>query len=101
MGQAAITREWSDWRNGWIWWFQERLRRPRGPRSRGLPRPLYQQIRVEAFALPDVIGLQLYVEQENRRAQQTYLAMGMRAGGYHVFEEIWTDRFAAPRVTPA
>ena len=22
VGQAAITREWSDWRNGWIWWLQ-------------------------------------------------------------------------------
>ena len=22
VGQAAVTREWSDWRNGWIWWFQ-------------------------------------------------------------------------------
>ena len=21
-GQAAITREWSDWRNCWNWWFQ-------------------------------------------------------------------------------
>ncbi len=22
VGQAAITREWSDWRNGWVWWLQ-------------------------------------------------------------------------------
>ena len=22
VGQAAVTREWSDWRQGWIWWFQ-------------------------------------------------------------------------------
>ncbi|AGA29245.1 GNAT family N-acetyltransferase [Singulisphaera acidiphila] len=95
LGQAAITREWSDWRNGWIWWFQSVYVVPEA-RSQGVFRALYQQIRAEAFAVPNVIGLRLYVEQENHRAQQTYLAMGMRSGGYHVYEEIWTDRFAAP-----
>ena len=22
VGQSAVSREWSDWRNGWVWWFQ-------------------------------------------------------------------------------
>ena len=22
VGQAAVTREWSDWRDGWVWWLQ-------------------------------------------------------------------------------
>ena len=100
MGQAAITREWSDWRDGWIWWFQSVYVLPEA-RGQGVFRALYQQIRAEALASPDVIGLRLYVEHENHRAQQTYLALGMRPGGYHVFEELWTDRFAAPRVPPA
>ncbi|SIN80598.1 Acetyltransferase (GNAT) family protein [Singulisphaera sp. GP187] len=99
VGQAAITREWSDWRNGWIWWFQSVYVIPEA-RGQGVFRALYQQIRAEALALPDVIGLRLYVEQENHRAKQTYLAMGMEASGYHVFEEIWTDRFAASSLTP-
>ncbi|WP_406699793.1 GNAT family N-acetyltransferase [Singulisphaera sp. Ch08] len=93
VGQAAITREWSDWRNGWIWWFQSVYVVPEA-RGQGVFRALYQQIRAEALAIPDVIGLRLYVEQENHRAQQTYLAMGMRTSGYQVFEEIWSDRFA-------
>jgi GNAT superfamily N-acetyltransferase len=94
VGQAAITREWSDWRNGWLWWFQSVYVLPEF-RSRGVFRALYRHIRAEALASSDVIGLRLYVEQENHRAQQTYLALGMQAGGYHVFEEIWTDRFTA------
>lgn len=94
VGQAAITREWSDWRNGWVWWFQSVYVAPEY-RSRGVFRALHQQIRREALAEPDVIGLRLYVEAENERAKQTYLALGMQSGGYHVYEEIWSERFAA------
>ena len=96
-GQAAITREWSDWRNGWIWWFQSVYVRPES-RGSGVFRSLFRHIRAAALSEPDVIGLRLYVEEENHRAQETYLALGMQAGGYHVFEEIWPDRF--PRRAP-
>lgn len=92
IGQAAITREWSDWRNGWLWWFQSVYVRAEH-RGRGVFRALYGQIRDEARAAGDVIGLRLYVENENHRAQETYRALGMSAGGYHVYEELWTDRF--------
>lgn len=92
VGQAAITREWSDWRDGWLWWFQSVYVRPEA-RGRGVFRALHGAIRSAALAEPDVIGLRLYVEQANDRAQRTYQALGMRPGGYQVFEELWTDRF--------
>jgi GNAT superfamily N-acetyltransferase len=92
VGQAAITREWSDWRNGWLWWFQSVYVRAEY-RGRGIFRALHQQIRVEALALPNVIGLRLYVDDENAAAQQTYQALGLVPGGYHVYEELWRDRF--------
>jgi GNAT superfamily N-acetyltransferase len=88
LGQAAITREWSDWRNGWLWWLQSVYVHP-DARGLGVFRALYAQIRASARAEPDVIGLRLYVEQDNERAQQTYLALGMRPGGYHVYEDLW------------
>src|SRR5438874_9498952 len=44
VGQAAITREWSDWRRGWIWWLQS-VYVCRPFRGRGIFRALYQQIR--------------------------------------------------------
>lgn len=88
VGQAAITREWSDWRRGWIWWFQSVY--VAAPfRGRGVFRTLYRHIRDEARSLPDVIGLRLYVEDSNVAAHKTYHALGMRPGGYSVYEDLW------------
>jgi GNAT superfamily N-acetyltransferase len=88
VGQAAITREWSDWRMGWIWWFQSVY--VAAPfRGRGVFRTLYHHIRDEARSLPDVIGLRLYVEDANDPAQKTYQALGMKPGGYSVYEDLW------------
>lgn len=88
IGQAAITREWSDWRNGWIWWFQS-VYVHADHRSRGVFRALHGHIRNLARSTPDVIGLRLYVEVENHRAQKTYQALGLTPGGYDVYEELW------------
>ena len=88
MGQAAITREWSDWRAGWIWWFQSVYVHP-DYRARGAFRALHAQVRSSARATPDVIGLRLYVEVNNDRAQGVYRSLGMKPGGYDVYEELW------------
>ena len=90
VGQAATTREWSDWRAGWIWWFQSVYVHP-DYRNQGVFRLLYSQIRQLARATPDVIGLRLYVEVANERAQQAYQALGMKPGGYDVYEDLWIN----------
>jgi GNAT superfamily N-acetyltransferase len=92
VGQTAITREWSDWRNGWLWWLQSVYIKP-DFRGLGIFRALYGHIRQQALARGDVIGIRLYVERENLRAQETYRALGLVPGGYHVYEELWQDRF--------
>jgi len=88
VGQAAVTREWSDWRNGWVWWFQSVYVHP-DHRRRGVFRALHQQIKSAARAAGDVIGLRLYVENANERAQRTYQDLGFKPGGYHVYEDLW------------
>lgn len=88
VGQAAVTREWSDWRDGWIWWFQSVYVLP-NCRGLGVFRSLHGHVRTEALSCRDVVGLRLYVEAENSRAQQTYRALGMKPGGYHVYEDLW------------
>jgi GNAT superfamily N-acetyltransferase len=88
VGQAAVTREWSDWRDGWIWWFQS-VYVAADSRGRGIFRAIHARIRAEAHAEPEVIGLRLYVESDNEPAQRTYTALGMIPGGYQVYEEIW------------
>ncbi len=84
-GQLMLTREWSDWRDGWIWWIQSVYVRQES-RRRGVFRALYERVMAEAKADPTVIGVRLYVEEENAAAQQTYLRLGMKNTGYWVFE---------------
>jgi GNAT superfamily N-acetyltransferase len=90
VGQTAISREWSDWRNGWLWWLQSVYVHGEY-RGQGIFKALYRHIYDEAIR-SNVVGLRLYVENGNHRAQQTYQALGMRPGGYSVLEELWLDR---------
>jgi len=92
LGQAAISREWSDWRNGWIWWLQS-VFVVESHRGRGVFRALFRLIRDEARDQPDVIGLRLYVEDSNEPAHRTYRALGMQPGGYSLYQELWHERF--------
>jgi GNAT superfamily N-acetyltransferase len=85
VGQLMITTEWSDWRNGWIWWIQSVYVR-QDARRQGVFRTLYEHVESAARADPQVVGLRLYVEHENHTAQQTYLEMGMERTRYLVLE---------------
>src|SRR5438477_12944407 len=59
VGQTAITREWSDWRNGWLWWLQSVYIHV-DFRGKGIFKSLYRHIYDTAFAEPNVVGLRLY-----------------------------------------
>src|SRR4051812_23514117 len=56
VGQAMITLEWSDWRNGWLWWIQSVYVHPQ-LRRQGVFTALYQHIVEAAKAAGDVVGL--------------------------------------------
>jgi GNAT superfamily N-acetyltransferase len=84
-GQIGITAEWSDWRNGWFWWIQS-VYVDAAYRGRGVFRRLYEHVAAAARQAPDVIGLRLYVENENA-AQQVYLRLGMAMTGYRLLEK--------------
>src|SRR5262245_14600815 len=77
VGQLMLTREWSDWRNGWLWWIQSVYVRAEA-RRRGVFRALYEHVRKTARA-EGVVGLRLYVEQDNQAARETYRRLGMEA----------------------
>ncbi len=85
LGQLQITFEWSDWRDGWMWWIQGVYVRA-DARRRGVFRALYDHVYQAAQADPEVIALRLYVERDNRRAQETYTRLGMTQTGYLLFE---------------
>jgi ribosomal protein S18 acetylase RimI-like enzyme len=87
VGSLMVTYEWSDWRNGLFWWIQSVYIIP-GWRRRGVYRQLYSFVKELAEAEPDVRGFRLYVEKENRIAQQTYQRLGMAETHYLMFEEL-------------
>lgn len=84
-GQAMVTYEWSDWRNGDLWWIQSVYVHP-DFRRQGIFRRLYQHIEALAREIPNVRGLRLYVEEENAEGQTVYKKLGMSHAGYHVYE---------------
>jgi GNAT superfamily N-acetyltransferase len=85
IGTLMLTREWSDWRNGDWWWIQSVYVDP-AHRRQGVFAALYRHVEQLARATPGVIGLRLYVERDNIRAQSTYASLGMVDAGYRIFE---------------
>ena len=85
LGQVMLTTEWSDWRNGWVWWIQSVYVR-QDARRRGVFRALFEHVHAQAKADPGVVGLRLYVEKDNLTAQQTYQSLGMTQAGYLLYE---------------
>ena len=88
VGQLMHTREWSDWRNGDIWWLQSVYVREDFRRA-GVFRALIEHLRAEAQSSPNVVGIRLYVEEHNDRAAATYDRLGLPEAGYVVREQIW------------
>jgi GNAT superfamily N-acetyltransferase len=84
-GMLMWTREWSDWRNGWLWWIQSVYVRQEA-RRQGVFRALYDHVYRLADADPTVIGLRLYMEEHNDVAARTYRGVGMEPAGYVVFQ---------------
>ncbi|MGC4051615.1 MAG: GNAT family N-acetyltransferase [Paludibaculum sp.] len=85
VGQMMITYEWSDWRNGMFWWIQSVWVEPEF-RGQGIFKALYAHVEKLARADAGVCGLRLYVEQDNERAQSTYVRCGMKRTAYQMFE---------------
>jgi len=85
VGQAMITREWSDWRNGFFWWLQS-VYVHENYRRQGIFRSLYQYIKKLSEENEDICGIRLYVDINNKKAQSTYQMMGMQETDYKLYE---------------
>ena len=85
VGQLMVTFEWSDWRNGVFWWIQSVYVQP-DSRGQGVYKALYAETQRRAAEAGNVCGIRLYVEHENRRAQQAYERLGMKNTAYHLYE---------------
>jgi GNAT superfamily N-acetyltransferase len=85
IGQLMITYEWSDWRNGNIWWIQSVYVRE-DFRGRGVFRALFKHVEELAVATREVCSLRLYMHADNLRARRSYEHLGMMRTRYEVFE---------------
>ena len=90
VGQTLITYEWSDWRNGLIWWIQS-VFVLFNFRKQGVFRALFNHIENLARDNPEVKALRLYVIQNNQSCIETYKALGMMDSGYIVYEKEGLD----------
>ncbi|HOX56883.1 MAG TPA: GNAT family N-acetyltransferase [Candidatus Paceibacterota bacterium] len=85
VGQMLITYEWSDWRNGNMWWIQSVYVKPEFRRA-GVFRSLFNHLRNLAQARKEVCSLRLYVHADNTRACESYERLGMSRTKYEIFE---------------
>ena len=85
IGQLMLTREWSDWRNGWMYWLQSVYVHDEH-RGAGVFRSLLEHAAQKLKERKDVVGIRLYVEKENTGAQETYRRLGFSEPGYSVME---------------
>jgi GNAT superfamily N-acetyltransferase len=85
IGQVMITYEWSDWRNGNIWWLQSVYVHPTY-RRRGVFAALFAHVQ-QLCAAEGGSALRLYMHADNARARLCYSRLGMVETKYQVFEK--------------
>lgn len=85
IASLLITYEWSDWRDGNVWWIQSVYVHPEH-RRRGVYARMYEHVKGIALDDSNVRGIRLYVDRRNAPAQDVYRRCGMNGEHYLVFE---------------
>ncbi len=84
-GCLMITYEWSDWRNGLFWWIQS-VYVQKGFRQQGMFKLMYTFIKTLVDKNNEIVGIRLYVDKNNKQAQDVYSKLGMEKLNYELFE---------------
>jgi ribosomal protein S18 acetylase RimI-like enzyme len=85
ISSLLVTFEWSDWRNGQVWWLQSLYVVP-DFRRKGVFRQMFLFLKNEILNDTNLKGIRLYVDKSNKLAQDVYQALGMDGEHYQVFE---------------
>ncbi len=83
-GCLIITYEWSDWRNGWIWWIGS-LYVDQASRKRGIFKKMLNKV-IALSQEHNVKVLRLYMDENNEQARAAYLKSGFKFSNYQIFE---------------
>lgn len=89
VGSMLLTPEWSDWRNATWLWIQS-VYVGTEHREKGVFKSLYKHIQDIVNKTEEYAGLKLYVDQDNKRAQEVYKKLGMDLSHYQLFE--WSKK---------
>ena len=84
VASLMITREWSDWNNGWYWWIQSVYVTPEH-RGQGIFRAMYTKV-IEMANDQNIAQVRLYVDRHNTHAQKVYQKLGMEECHYLMYE---------------
>lgn len=85
VASLLTTFEWSDWRNGFVYWIQSVYVAPEF-RKKGVYKLMYKHIQDQVVSTPGVNGIRLYVDANNNPAQNVYTKLGMDGDHYRLFE---------------
>lgn len=87
VGCLLILKEWSDWRNGDVWWIHSVYVSP-NYRKHGIFRLMFEYTENLARS-SSARGLRLYVDKNNVNAQEVYEKLGMSKDHYKLFEKMF------------
>jgi len=90
IGSLLIVPEWSDWRNGQVWWIHS-VFVPLEYRGGKVFANIYRHVQAIVQGDENLRGLRLYVDKRNTHAQKVYEKLGMSGDHYHLFE--WMKTF--------
>lgn len=85
VGQIMYTYEWSDWRNKMFLWVQS-VYVDKEYRQMGVFKSLYNHVKSFCDNDDSIGGIRLYVEKQNKNAQNIYKSLGMIECEYDMYE---------------
>ncbi len=77
--------EWSDWRNATVLWIHSLYVIPEA-RKKGVFSKMFRNLKQQVRQSPELAGLRLYVDKQNKPAQKVYEKLGMNKHHYELYE---------------
>lgn len=87
VGCCMVTFEWSEWRNGTVYWLQS-VYVKHSHRGAGVFKKLYEHLMTMVASDPKIFGMKLYANKSNTKAHQIYKSLGMDGDHYVMFEKM-------------
>ncbi len=85
LGVLLAITEWSDWRNATVLWIHSLYVIPEA-RGQGVFKKLYLNLEKQVEQSPELAGIRLYVDKQNKSAQKVYEKLGMNKHHYELYE---------------